>query len=73
MTSEEIISIQQALGMSDRKIAIALGVTRQTFRNWRTGSNCPPLAQNAIKWMLEIKRLDPDNDNLPDALKRTRA
>lgn len=68
MTTEEIISIQQSLGMSDRKLAIALGVTRQTFRNWRTGSNCPALAQNAIKWMLEIKRLDPENDNLPAML-----
>ncbi len=69
MTTEEIISVQQSLSLSDRKIATALGVTRQTFRNWRTGSNCPELAQNAIRWMLEIKRLDQNNDNLPPIMR----
>lgn len=69
MCKDEIIAVQKSLGLSDRKIAIALGVTRQTFRNWRTGSNCPVLAQNAIRWMLEIRRLDPVNDNLPDILR----
>ena len=69
MTPEMICEIQAALGLSDNKMAQALGVTRQTFRNWRNGCTCPQLAQNAIRWMLELRRLDPKNDNLPERLR----
>jgi DNA-binding transcriptional regulator YiaG len=71
MTPEKISKIQQALGLSDNKMAQALGVTRQTFRNWRNGCKCPPLAQNAIRWMLELRRVDPQNDNLPTRIRFT--
>lgn len=65
MGPDDIIAIQQGLGLSDGKMALALGVTRQTWRNWRRGCRCPVFAQNALRWMLELRRLDPANDNLP--------
>lgn len=69
MQNDEIIRLQRELGLSDGKLAVALGVTRQTVRNWRTGCKCPPLAQNAIRWMMELRRLSPANDNLPERLR----
>lgn len=69
MTQEEIIAIQQKLGLSDGKMAQALGVTRQTVRNWRRGCKCPPFACNALRWMMELRRLDPANDNLPQRIR----
>ena len=71
MTPEEIVGIQQNLGLSDGKMAQALGVTRQTFRNWRRGCKCPVFAQNALVWMMELRRLDPANDNLPAKVRIT--
>ena len=65
MTSSEISAIQQELGLSDAKLAQSLGITRQTVRNWRKGMACPIFAQNALKWMMELRRLDANNDNLP--------
>ena len=69
MGRDEIIAIQNQLGLSDTKIAAALGITRQTWANWRRGRPCPPLAQNALRWMLTLRRLDPANDNLPQAVR----
>lgn len=71
MTTEEIISIQNELGLSDGKMAQALGVTRQTWRNWRRGCKCPAFAQNGLRWMMELRRLDAANDNLPTRVRRT--
>lgn len=65
MTIEEINSIQKELGLSDGKMAQSLGVTRQTWRNWRRGCKCPVFAQNSLRWMMELRRLSPANDNLP--------
>jgi hypothetical protein len=65
MTPEEIASIQKELNLSDGKIAASIGVTRQTWRNWRRGCRCPMFAQNALRWMMELRRLDAANDNLP--------
>jgi DNA-binding transcriptional regulator YiaG len=65
----EVILIQQQLRLSDGKLAIALGVTRQTVRNWRIGCACPQFAKNALRWAIELRRLDPNNDNLPPQLK----
>lgn len=69
MTTEEFREIQAKLGLSDGKLALALGVTRQTVRNWRIGCACPQFAQNSIRWMLELRRLDPANDNLPPGVR----
>lgn len=69
MSPEEIIAIQEELGLSDGKMADALGVTRQTWRNWRRGCKCPKFAQNALLWMMELRRLSPANDNLPARLR----
>jgi transcriptional regulator with XRE-family HTH domain len=69
MDHESIIRLQKSLGLSDGKLALALGVTRQTVRNWRIGSACPAFAQNALRWMMELRRLDPSNDNLPDLVR----
>ena len=69
MTPEKIKEIQQALGLSDNKMAQSLGLTRQTWRNWRNGCTCPLFAQNALRWMLELRRLDPQNDNLPPRIR----
>ena len=65
MKTEEIIAIQKQLGLSDGKMAEILGITRQSWRNWRTGRKCPIFAQNALIWMMELRRLSPANDNLP--------
>ena len=69
MTPDEINAMQKELGLSDGKMAEALGVTRQTFRNWRKGCKCPCFAQNALRWMMELRRLSPANDNLPARLR----
>jgi len=69
MNKDELIYIQHRLGLSDRKMAACLGVTRQTWRNWRRGFKCPRLAQNSIRWMLELRRLDPANDNVPKPIR----
>lgn len=70
MTPEEIIAIQKELGLSDGKMAKALGLTRQTWRNWRRGCKCPTFAQNSLVWMMELRRLQPANDNLPKGVRR---
>ena len=69
MNTEEINAIQKELGLSDNKMAQALGVTRQTWRNWRTGKPCPVFVQNALRWMMELRRLSPANDNLPTKIR----
>ncbi len=69
MTPDELLAIQARLGLSDGKMAASLGVTRQTWRNWRRGCKCPPAMRNAIRWVLELRRLDPANDNLPKHLR----
>lgn len=73
MTPEDIASIQNELGLSDGKMAQSLGVTRQTWRNWRRGCKCPLFAQNALRWMMELRRLEPANDNLPPKVRITTA
>ena len=65
MTADDLRALQEKLGLSDNKMAQALGVTRQTYRNWRTGRTIPVLAQNAIRWLLELRRVAPANDNIP--------
>lgn len=69
MTQEEILGIQRALGLSDGKMAAALKVTRQTWRNWRVGRPCPPFVQLALRCMLALRSIDPANDNLPEAMR----
>lgn len=69
MTPEKICEIQRVLGLSDNKMAKAIGVTRQTWRNWRNGCKCPLFAQNALRWMIELRRLSPANDNLPERIR----
>lgn len=69
MTPDELVALQQRLGLSDNRMAQALGVTRQTWRNWRTGRAFPPLARNAVRWLMELRRISPSNDNLPDRLR----
>jgi DNA-binding transcriptional regulator YiaG len=66
---DHFASIQRQLGLSDGKMAAALGITRQTWRNWRLGMTCPEFAQNALRWLMELRRLSPANDNLPDRLR----
>ena len=65
MDASEIADLQKSLGLSDGKMAQSLGVTRQTWRNWRTGRRCPEFAQKALCWMMELRKLSPANDNLP--------
>lgn len=69
MQQEFVITIQRELGLSDGKLASAIGVTRQTVRNWRSGGKCPDFAVNALRWMMELRRLEPANDNLPKGVR----
>lgn len=69
MQADDFSELQKSLNLSDRKMAEALGVTRQTWRNWRTGRPIPVFVQNAMRWMIAVRTLDPSNDNLPDKLK----
>lgn len=69
MEVEDFKKLQTESSLSDRKIAEALGVTRQTWRNWRSGRVCPVFVQNAMRWLLAIRQLDPNNDNIPSALR----
>lgn len=63
--------LQRRLGLSDSKMAEALKITRQTWRNWRTGKSFPPFAYQALIFMAELRRLDARNDNLPPAVRHT--
>ena len=65
MSPDELVTIQAMLGLSDRKMAAALGITRQTVANWKRGKPFPAIAATAIQWMMTLRRLDPANDNLP--------
>lgn len=69
MTAEEITEIQLRLGLSDTKIAKALGVTRQTWANWRKGRPCPEFVKLSLKCIMELRRLEPANDNLPGPMR----
>lgn len=69
MTAPELLDLQRRLGLSDNKMADALGITRQTWRNWRIGKPCPEFAQRALRWMIELRRLEPANDNLPENIR----
>ncbi len=69
MTKDDLLALQSETKLSDAKIAGALGITRQTWRNWRTGGPFPLNAQNGVRWLLELRRIDPSNDNLPESLR----
>ncbi len=69
MLPADLIEIQKKLGLSDGKMAKALGITRQTWRNWRSGKAMPELAQNALRWLMELRRLAPANDNIPERMR----
>jgi len=65
----KISEVQRDLGLSDGKMAAAIGVTRQTVRNWKRGCKFPIFAQQSLVWMIELRRLDPGNDNLPQGVR----
>ena len=69
MTADDIAEFQRRTGLSDTKMAAALGVTRQTWRNWRSGRVCPVFAQNALRWLMKLRRVSPANDNIPARLR----
>lgn len=69
MTADDFRSLQAQLGLSDTKLARALGVTRQTVRNWRTGATIPPFVALSLRLMMTLRRLDPANDNLPPGIR----
>ena len=69
MQPQEFISIQATLGLSDNKLACALGVTRQTVRNWRTGGKIPAFVALSLRLMMTLRRMDPANDNLPPGVR----
>lgn len=69
MHQTEFISLQTTLGLSDNKLARALGVTRQTVRNWRTGARIPAFVALSLRLMMTLRRMDPANDNLPPGIR----
>ncbi len=69
MTPDDLAALQGRLGLSDNRMAQALGVTRQTWRNWRTGKKLPTLAANSIRWLMELRRISPANDNIPERMR----
>lgn len=74
MTPEDFQRAQAELGLSDGRMATVLGITRQSWRNWRTGRETKrggqrPLVELAIRALLELRRLDPENPTLPDAIR----
>ena len=70
-TPDYVRDVQQRLGLSDTKLAAALGVTRQTVGNWRKGKCCPAFVVVALRGLMELRRLDPANDNLPPPMRFT--
>lgn len=69
MQTIDFVAVQSALALSDTKLARALGVTRQTIRNWRTGGTIPPFVARSLRIMMALRRLDPANDNLPPGVR----
>lgn len=78
MDHNEARLIIEELGLSDAALAAALGVSRQTATNWRTGHSgwktgrMPGIVATALRSLVELRRLEPGNRELPDALRRDR-
>lgn len=60
MTKDELLDIQKRSGLNDTKFAKAIGITRQTWRNWKLGRTIPALAENALRWLDELSKVAPD-------------
>ena len=67
---DQVIELQRRLGLRDTEIARALGVTRQTWRNWRKGRTIPYFVGHGLKAIGELYNLDPANENLPEGIRR---
>ncbi len=63
------LELQRELGLTDTAMARALKITRQTWRNWRTGKSFPPFAAQSLVIMSELRRVDAANDNLPELIR----
>lgn len=70
ITPEEVAAIQRRLGLRDTQMAEALGITRQTWRNWRTGRTIPYFVGHALRAIDALHQIDPANDNLPAPMRR---
>ncbi|MBL0946235.1 MAG: hypothetical protein IBJ04_18115 [Hydrogenophaga sp.] len=75
MTPEQLAQWQDDLGLSDERMARALGLTRQTWRNWRVGHSgwkrgrLPPNVQTALRYLWTLMEVDPHNHTLPADLR----
>jgi transcriptional regulator with XRE-family HTH domain len=70
-TPEDIRLLQEDLRLSNTSFGKALGVSRQTIANLRTGSTAiTEHMANSIKWLVSLYRIDPTNSALPDVLRR---
>ena len=67
---KQVAEIQHRLGLKDTEIARALGITRQTWRNWRLGRTIPYFVGHGLKAISELYRLDPANENLPESIRQ---
>lgn len=63
------LELQRELGLTDTAMARALKITRQTWRNWRTGRSFPPFAAQSLVILSELRRIDSDNDSLPELVR----
>ena len=62
--------IKRELALTDAELASALRVSVTSVRNWRRTCVLPPLVQMALCWMMELRRLSPENDSLPSGVRK---
>lgn len=71
MTPEEFEACRLRMGLSCLAMARALNLTPVTIHNYRSGrATIRKCVANAVRWMCELHRLDPANDNLPKDLRK---
>lgn len=69
---ETLRALQVQLLASDGQMADAIGVKRQTWRLWKSdrltkkGAPLTPMAALALARMLELRKIDPSNEALPE-------
>ncbi len=62
--------IKRKLALTDTELASALRVSVSSVRNWRRTCVLPPLVQMALCWMMELRRLSPENHSLPSGVRK---
>ena len=74
-TLDRLEALQAELELSDARMAAALGMTRQAYSAWKRRipgwkkNQFPAFKVLGIRLMLELMKVDPGNETLPEAFR----